>query len=150
MQLVTEVFDTRNDPDQISVTAEERDRLFAIHPTTLSELTNDDGPIVWILLIPTTDELMHQFLNGTISEKKLLEETQPGDNYTAIYLCSASVLPEFQHKGLGKKVTLEAIGKIRKDHAIKSLFYWPFSDEGKILAASVAKATGLKLFEKKK
>jgi hypothetical protein len=150
MQLVTEFFDTRNDPDQISVTPDEQKRLFAIHPATLSEQANEDGPIVWILMVPTTQIVMERFLAGTISEKQLLERTRIGDTYEAIYLCSASVLPEFQHKGLAKKVALNAINDILQSHPIRSLFYWPFSDEGKALAVSLARTCGMQLFERNK
>ena len=148
IQMVTAFFDTKNDPEQISVTQEERSKLAAIHPATLSELANEDGPMVWILMVPTTKQTMVRFLKGTITEKQLLEETKPGDSYDAIYLCSASVLPEFREKGLAKKLTVDAINSICKDHPIKSLFYWPFSNEGKSLAQAVAKETGLSLTEK--
>ena len=146
MTVVNDTFDTRNDPDQISVDEEQRERMAQIHPATLSELANEDGPIVWILMIPTTTSIMDRFVNGTISEKQLLFETQPGTDYDTIYLCSASVLPEFRNKGLAKKVTLEAIEKIRESHAIKALCYWPFSEEGELLAMSVAKDLDLPLF----
>ena len=149
IQLVNECFDTRNDPDQISVSNEEREKLEQIHPATLSEYADKSGPIVWILLIPTTRAVMERFVKGTITEKQLLEETKPGDVYDAIYLCSASVLPEYRHKGLAKKITTDAINSIRKDHKITSLFYWPFSAEGKRLAQAIAEDTGLPLLEKK-
>ena len=149
MEVINDTFDTRNDPDQISVTEKQREKLAEIHPATLSELANEDGPIVWILMIPTTAAIMNQFISGAISETALLALTQPGDSYDAIYLCSASVLPEFQHKGLAKKVALEGIEAIRKSHEIKHLFYWPFSEEGKLLALSLARATGLPLSERK-
>ncbi len=148
IQLVNSFFDSKNDPEQISVTEEERTRLHDIHPATMSEFANEDGPIVWILMVPTTHTIMERFIKGTITEKQLLQETQPGISYDAIYLCSASVLPEFRRKGLAKKVTIEGINNIRKDHPIKSLFYWPFSDEGKALANAIAKEVGLPLFEK--
>ena len=147
--LVTEFFDTRNDPDQISVTTEEREKLENIHLATMSELADENGPIVWILLIPTTKEIMAHFIDGSITEKQLLQETQPGMAYDTIYLCSASVLPEHRHKGLAKKVTVDAINSIRKDHPIVSLFYWPFSDEGKKLAQAIAEEVRLPLLEKK-
>lgn len=148
IELVTGFFDTRNDPDQISVTEEEREKLQKLHPATMSEYANEDGPVVWILLIPTTHTIMERFIKGVITEKQLLEETQPGGVYDVIYLCSAFTLPEFRHKGLAKKVGMEAINSIRKDHPVKSLLYWPFSDEGRVLAQMVAKETGLPLFEK--
>ena len=148
IQLVTEFFDTRNDPDQISVTNEEREKLQKIHPATMSEFANEDGPVVWIMLIPTTHIIMERFIKGEITEKQLLEETQPGDVYDVIYLCSAFTLPEFRHKGLAKKITIDAINSIRKDYPIKSLLCWPFSDEGKNLSRLLAKEIGLPLFEK--
>ena len=146
--LVNEFFDAKNDSEQISVTPEERTRLEEIHPDTMSELANEDGPIVWVLLIPTTTAVMERFISGRITEKQLLQETQPGAAYDAIYLCSASVLPEFRNKGLGKKVTVDAIHNIMQDHQIKTLFYWPFSNEGRSLAGSVARAVGLPLLER--
>ncbi len=149
LELVGEAFDTRNDPGQISVTPEEQDLLMKIHPDTLSELANDDGPMVWILLVPTTRDIMDRFLDGSIKEKELLQETVPGLLYDVIYLCSASVLPEFRGKGLAKKLTLDAISNIRRDHPVEALFYWPFSEGGKHLAASIANETGLPLYERK-
>jgi len=146
--LVTEFFGTRNDPDQISVNEEERERLEAIHPDTMSEYANEDGPVVWILMIPTTHDTMQRFLNGDISERQLLMETKPGDTFHAIYLCSAYVLPEFRRKGLAKKVAMEAIANMRKDHPIKALYYWPFSEDGKASALALAKELQLPLFEK--
>jgi hypothetical protein len=147
LQVVNDCFDTRNDPDQISVTPEERDKLAALHSATLSELANADGPIVWVLLVPTTQLIMARFLAGSITEKQVLDETMPG-SFDAIYLCSASVLPEFRKQGLAKKVVLDAIAAIREDHPIDTLFYWPFSEEGKMLARSVACTLGLQLLEK--
>ncbi len=149
LEVVGEAFDTRNDPDQISVSEKEMEILEAIHPDTLSELANEDGPVVWILLVPTTRRIMDLFLEGTITEKELLQNTAAGSSYDVLYLCSASVLPEFRKKGLAKQVCMDAIKSIRKDHNISTLFYWPFSDEGKLLAAAVAKETGLPLLEKK-
>lgn len=149
LEVVGEAFDTRNDPDQISVSEEERELLEAIHPDTLSEQANDDGPVVWILLVPTTRQIMDLFLEGAISEKELLHRTAAGGSYDVLYLCSASVLPEFRQKGLAKQLCMEAVSSIRKDHNITTLFYWPFSEEGKLLATAVASAAGLPLLEKK-
>ena len=145
LDLVNEFFDTRNDPEQISVDETERDLLAAIHPSTLSELANEDGPIVWILVVPTSTGTMNRFLAGLISEKQLLLETKPGTKYEAIYLCSASVLPEFRNKGLAKKVTIDAVNAIRIDNPVKALYYWPFSEEGKLLAVSTARDLDLPL-----
>ncbi len=148
LDLVYTFFDTRNDPDQISVTEDQREKLNQIHSATLSELANEDGPIVWILLIPTNTDVMLRFLSGAISERQLLDLTQPKDEYQSVYLCSASVLPEFRKQGLAKKVTIEAINSIRAQHTITTLYYWPFSGEGRVLANSIANELGLELLER--
>ena len=148
IQLVTEFFDVKNDPEQLDVDERVIAHLHELHPATLSEVANEDGPIVWILVIPTLHKIMERFVSGEISEKGLVDETPVGAAYDAIYLCSASVLPEYRHKGLAKKTTIEAISAIHKDNPIKSLFYWPFSEEGRKLATAVAAEVGLPLFER--
>jgi len=114
----------------------------------MSEYNEGDGPIVWILLIPTTEAIMKRFLAKEISETQLLNETPIGGKYDAIYLCSASVLEEYRRKGLAKKIGYEAIQSIMKDHKVKALFYWSFSPEGQALAEKAAKELNLPLYKR--
>src|SRR5512137_2906561 len=93
IQLAEQFFDVKNDPDQISVDEETRAKLLAIHPNTMAEVRTREGPIVWILVIPTTRRVMEDFLSNVINERQLLEQTSGGERYDAIYLCSALVLP---------------------------------------------------------
>lgn len=146
--IIDEVFATRNDPDQLQVTPVQQKKLAALHPSTLSELADEHGPIVWVLVIPTTETLMREFLSGTISENQLLDKTKPGDKFEAIYLCSATTLPEYRGKGKTKKLCLDAIRSIAAEYPIKSLFVWPFTPEGDKLAKAVADETGLALYKK--
>lgn len=148
LQLVGDFFDVKNDPEQLSVTEEVMEKLKKIHPSTISEYNEGDGPIVWILLIPTTEAVMNRFLKKEISETQLLNETKPGVKYEAIYLCSASVLPEYRRKGLAKQVGNKAIHEIMKDHPIKALYYWAFSPEGQALAEKAAKELKLPLYKR--
>lgn len=149
LQLVGEVFDTKNDPGQISVSDEERERLYAIHPATLTEYVEGDGPVAWLMGIPTTTAIMQQFINGDITEKELLNNTPTGVKYEALYLGSASILPEYQRKGLAKKLAMEVINKIRQDNPIKALFTWSFSDAGHALSEALAKSANLPIYERK-
>lgn len=148
LQLIDDVFATRNDPDQIQVNQDQLKKLQAIHPATLSEFSDDNGPLVWVLVIPTTSAIMTDFLSGNISEKQVLDKIKPGEAYDCLYLCSATTLPEARKKGLTKKVCLEAIAKISEQHAIHTLFVWPFSPEGSALANSLAQQLHLNLFVK--
>lgn len=146
--LADEVFSAHNDPAQLDVDEKVMKRLERIHPSTLSEYIEGDGPVVWILLIPTTIELMTKFIAEEISEKELLAQTPLDIKYEALYLCSALVLPEYRRKGLAIQVGTEAVNEIRKDHPIKYLFTWNFSKEGAILADLASKTLALPLLKR--
>lgn len=146
IQLADEVFAVRQDPDQLDVDDQVLERLGQIHPATVSEHNVGNGPVAWILLIPTTSQLMEQFLSKEISERELFDRTTPGDSYEALYLCSAMVLEEYRRKGIARTLTLDAVKRIRADHPIKSLFVWTFSAEGGSAATELARVTGLPLY----
>lgn len=96
IKLAEEVFDFRNDPDQLNVDQDIMTRLKKIHPATMSEYSDENGPVAWLLVIPTTRELMERFVSKEITEKELYEMTPTGIKYEAIYLCSGLVLEEYQ------------------------------------------------------
>lgn len=148
IELADEVFSAHNDPAQLDVDKDVMNQLGRIHPATLSEYEVENGPVVWILLIPTTIDLMRKFVAEEISEKELLDQTPTGAKYEAIYLCSALVLPEYRRKGLATKVGMKAIEDIRADHPIKYLFTWNFSKEGGDLADLAAQHEGLPLLKR--
>ncbi len=146
IQLADEVFASKNDPSQLDVNQEVLQRLQRIHPATVSEYDDGNGPVAWVLLIPTTTDLMNRFLNKEISEKELFELTPLDTPYEALYLCSAMVLAEFRRKGIAKQLALSAIENIRKDHPVKAMFVWAFSPEGDLGSEVVARLTALPLF----
>ncbi|MCX6290454.1 MAG: hypothetical protein NT126_01665 [Bacteroidetes bacterium] len=145
LHLVDEVFSTRNDPAQLQVNEGVIEQLQKIHPATVSEYNEGNGPCIWILLIPTTTELMNLFIAGNISEQELFDRIQPNMKYEALYLCSAIALPEYRGKGIAKRICLEAIEKIRSLHPIGTLFVWPFTTEGNVLSEKLGAETGLPL-----
>jgi GNAT superfamily N-acetyltransferase len=148
IHLAEEVFAVKNDPDQLDVNQEVIERLQRLHPSTVSEYADANGPVAWVLLIPTTTDLMNQFLEDKISEKQLFDLTPVNTNYEALYLCSAMVLEEYRRKGIALQLSMAAIENIRKDHAIKSLFLWPFSKEGDLAAETLSKLTLLPLYKR--
>lgn len=150
LQLADEVFAVKNDSTQLDVNQEVLERLRKIHPATVSEYDDGNGPVAWVLLLPTTLDLMHQFLDATISEKELFDRTSLDIKYDALYLCSALVLEEYQRKGIAKRLTMEAIENIRKDHPLKALFVWTFSKEGDLGAEALARYTSLPLYKRPK
>jgi len=113
----------------------------------LSEEVIGDGPVCWILLIPSTLKTMEDFVSGKISESEILKQSmqakKAAEKFEAIYLCSAIVLPEFRKQGIAKRLTLDAINSMRHDFDIKSLYSWPFSEEGKRLSILIGQIVSL-------
>ena len=148
IQLSEEVFSSRTDPDQLNVNEEVMEHLQLIHPSTISEYDDGNGPVCWVLCIPTTLDLMTRFMDQKISERELYELTPLDAKYEAIYLCSALLLEEFRGKGIATGLAIEAIESIRADHDIKSLFMWAFSKEGEKLAHKLSGLMNLPLYKR--
>lgn len=147
--LAEKVFAVKNDPDQLDVNEEVIRRLIRIHPMTVSEFRVEDGPVAWVLIIPTTKDLMDQFIDKRINERELFEMTPEGVKYETVYLCSALVLEEYRQKGITRELAIKAFTSIMKDHPLKYLFVWPFSPEGDIAATKIAEELELPLYKRK-
>lgn len=145
IKLAEEFFQTKNDPAQISINEQSMARLLEIHPATVTEKKDDNGPVAWMIVIPTTQELMEKFISGEADERDILDDTPLGIKYDALYLCSALVLPEYRLRGLARELIVRAVRSIREQHPIGHLFYWAFSEEGRKLASSVARECSLPL-----
>jgi GNAT superfamily N-acetyltransferase len=150
IKLADEVFAVKSDPSQLDVNQDVLERLHQLHPATVSEYNDGNGPVAWVLLIPTTIELMNRFIRSEISEKELFELTPPDTTYEAIYLCSALVLEEYRLKGITKQLCANAIENIRRKHPLKAAFVWAFSKEGDLAAETIARLAGLPLFKREK
>ena len=148
IQLADEVFSSRTDPDHLNVDENVMEHLLLIHPDTMSEYDDGNGPVCWILCIPTTLDLMSKFIDQKISERELYELTPLNSKYEAIYLCSALLLEEFRGKGIAQNLAIKAIESIKIDHSIKALFFWAFSKEGEKLAEKVSGLIGLPLYKR--
>jgi hypothetical protein len=148
IELSDEVFSSRTDPDQLNINENVMEHLQLIHPDTISEYDDGNGPVCWILCIPTTLDLMNQFINKEISERELYELTPLNAKYEAIYMCSALLLEEFRGKGIAQRVGLKAIENVMLDHSIKALFFWSFSKEGEKLAVKASALMGLPLYKR--
>lgn len=149
LEMVNSFFDMKNDPDQLQVSEAAQARLQRIHPMCLTEVTNEDGPILWLLLFPTNQALVDSFLKDEINEQELFDRTpEDSKGHDCIYLCSASVLPEFRNKGLASQHTIAAVQAMQKEFPIKSLCVWPFSKEGEQLGQYIANKLNIPLYVK--
>jgi GNAT superfamily N-acetyltransferase len=150
VQLAAEVFAVKSDPSQLDVNAEVLERLYQLHPATVSAFDDGNGPVAWVLLIPTTLDLMNRFLENQVSEKELFDLTPLNSEYEAIYLCSALVLEEYRRKGITKQLALAAIENIRETHSLIAAFVWAFSPEGDLAAENIAQLANLPLYKQVK
>ncbi|MDO9254660.1 MAG: GNAT family N-acetyltransferase [Bacteroidales bacterium] len=146
--LAEDVFAYKSDPNQLNVDQEVMEKLHRIHPATVSEFDDGNGPVAWVLLIPTTLDLMHKFLEHEISEKELFDLTPEDSKYDALYLCSALVLEEYRRKGITKRLLLNAIERIRINHPLKALFIWAFSKEGDLTCEAISRLTSFPLYKR--
>jgi hypothetical protein len=146
--LADKVFDMKHDPEQLNVDQKVLKRLKKIHPFTVSEKVDDNGPVAWVLMIPTTLALMYQFIEGKLSEKEMFKLTPLNFPYDALYLCSALVLDEYRRRGITLHLALAAIENIRKDHDLKALFVWPFTSEGEKTSEKIAQLAKLPLYKR--
>ena len=145
LKIIEDVFDNRIDSNQIQVTENDVEKLYNIHPSTLTELLDDNGPICWILIIPTSQKNMIDFISDEISEQQLLDRTNRTEILSCLYLCSAITLPEYRNKDITLNACLKSAKKIINDFPIESLYVWPLSIEGKTLASKISKQLDLPL-----
>ena len=148
IQLADDVFATKQDPNQLDVDELVIERLLQIDPNSVREFDDGNGPVAWLILIPSTNELMQQFVKKEISEKELFLKTEIGENYESVYLCSGLVLPEYRRKGITKELAMNAMAEIRKRHEIKSLVAWPFTEEGNLASEDLARSLALPLLKR--
>lgn len=148
LTLADEVFAVRTDPEQLNVDEHVLDRLRRLHPASVQEESTPDGPIAWILLIPTTRALMDDFVAQRITERELYDRTPEHGTYEAVYLCSGLVLPEHRRQGIAMRLSMKAIEAMRHDHPIAGLCSWAFTPEGRTCARTLAARCGLTLHER--
>ena len=136
------VFGTDQDPDQMPINEATYEKLVALHPATTLYRTNERGePIAWVVVFPTTKELMEQFLTSQINERQLFDLTVPGSKFDSLYLCAAITLPEYQRSGLAIGLLKEAIDAISQGHELQ-LFGWAYAKEGRYLGEKLQQELG--------
>lgn len=149
-RLAEDVFGTTTDPDQIPPTPEYRAKIDRLHPESTAYRVDDSGNIVgFVFVVPTTKEIMERFLKGEITERAILDLTQPRATYSALYLCAAYVNPQHRRQGLATAMFREVLGKLPLS-SDATLFYWPFTEEGEQLARAVTQKTRHKLLQRER
>jgi hypothetical protein len=146
--IAEQFFGTANDPDQIPITEESFHKLQKLHPKTMLYRLENSEPISWVIVLPTSEALANQFLKGEITERELLNLSEPMVRYEALYLCSAFTVSEHRKKGLAIQLLKEAIDSIPHIENVK-LFAWSYSFEGSLLVKKLERGLGVKIYLRK-
>lgn len=145
MELAEEFFGTQNDPAQIPVNLDSYNKLIKLWPESIAYELDDKGqPISWAVTVPTSRELMNKFLKKEITERQLLDDTQPAKIYDCLYLCSVFTLPAHRRQGLALKLLLNLI-KTAPLVDNGTLFAWPTTPEGNKLVSKIEQEIGRKI-----
>lgn len=130
MKLAEEIFGTESDPDQIPINDESTKKLDALCDGWLETDLDDKGePASWAVVMPTQRLIAERFLNKKITERELLDLTEPADTYDALYIVSVITVPEHRGKGLASEVIKRAIARMPVNPDAL-YFAWPTSKEG--------------------
>lgn len=113
MAIAEAIFGTESDPDQMPINDETRKKLNSLFDGWLETEFDEAGePISWVVLMPTQRSLAEEFVSGVITEKELLEKTQPQEIYDALYIVSIITVPEHRGKNLSLKVLERVIPRV--------------------------------------
>ena len=148
MRIAEEFFGTASDPEQIPINTESFLKLQRLHEKTFVCKEVDGEPISWIIVIPTQKQLAESFLSGKITERELLDSSEPQEKFEALYFCSAFTVPEHRGQGLAKKLLLTAFMAIPLV-GDPLLFAWPTSEAGVELTKELEKLLDKKIRIKK-
>jgi GNAT superfamily N-acetyltransferase len=140
-----EFFDLLNDDSQID--ADERTFRYSLEIGGITIIALEDDVLLgWCFAFPTNTDLMKRFVNNEITEYELFWSTEKDENYDAIYLCAIYVFEKHRSRGIGKMLTDACLQPLLKDSV--TVFYEPYSEEGKRLGESVLKDVKYKVIVK--
>ncbi len=141
-ELAERFFGTNEDPDQIPIGNGSLEKLQKLSPAALTYKLEDSNPISWVVIVPTSSDLADKFLNGKITEKLLLDLSEPRKSCDALYLCAVFTVPEHRNKGYALEMLKRGIENIPHAEKVR-LFAWPYSPEGNFLIKKLEKELNL-------
>jgi len=147
LDIAEQFFGSQEHPDYIPITRESDQKFERINPNFMVYKLKDGEPISWILVLPTSLDLMNKFIKGDINERQLLDLTKPEEKFEALYLCSAFTVPEYRKQGY----VIEMFKGVVKTIPLKdnfSLFAWPVTKEGRKLTEKLESVLGHKILIK--
>jgi len=147
MARAEEFFGTQHDPSQIPVNLASYNKLVKLWPGAFSYDLRNNEPVSWVVVVPTSQTLMHQFLHKAITERQLLAYTAPAKVYACLYLCSVFTMPAFRRQGLAFKLLLESIKHAPIDSGAP-IFAWSTTQAGEEFIKKLESVLGKKVLRR--
>ena len=144
-RIAAEFFGTETDENQIPATPEATKHSLDSGGILVIAIDDENNPVGWASSIPTTKDLMNQFLNESINEAQLFWQSNGGE-YDAIYFISVFIKPEFRSFITAKNLIMGAIQPLLKSDTV--VFYDAFSNEGAVMGNYLKRMFGDRIISK--
>lgn len=131
------------DRDMVAPSPENDLKLIDIDKNTFVCFKENDEPIAWSLVMPTSRINSDKFLSEKINEKAIFEDSTKNHSFESLYLFVAIVIPEHRRRGLATELMSYQIKYFKEKYNIKDFYAWTFSKEGEILIKAIEKANNI-------
>ncbi|MFT3741090.1 MAG: hypothetical protein QM752_00130 [Gammaproteobacteria bacterium] len=145
LALLENFFQTEDDPEQMPLTGDTQvtwQWIKKVFPECVILIKDQEKIVGSTSIFPSTKAAMEDFIAKKESESSLFSRIHREDvtpkTMQAIYLCTAFIREEYRNCGLATQALLKSINSILPNNREISLFYWAYSDAGKILAEKIS------------
>lgn len=141
-EVATELFGTDEDETQAQPTVENTLKLILVEKHDFICLKNAGNLVAWSAVLPTSKELMEQFLNRTINERELFDLAVAQPCFECLYLVAAIVLPKWRRRGIGTSLMKAQIEYFKNKYKINIFYALILTKEGKKLIGALERDLG--------
>ncbi len=106
---------------------------------------DNEKPIAWSIVLPTSRGSKTKFLNREITENQLFEDSINNQSFESLYIFAAIVLPNYRKRGFAKELARYQINYFKSTYKITDYFAWIFSPEGEKLIKSLESHNSIKI-----
>jgi len=118
---------------------ENAEKLISLEKNNLICFKENNQPISWALVLPTSREKAERFLKKEITELELFNRSVEKPLFESLYLFSVVTLPDYRKRGLSSRLVKYQIEYFRNKYKIKDFYAWALNPEGKSLIESLKK-----------
>ncbi len=144
-RIAKELFGTEKDDTQAKPTQETALKLISIEKYNFICYKNNDEVIAWSVVLPTSKESMHDFLEGKINERDLFTTSLSKPAFETLYLTAVIVLPKYRRNGIGSSLMKKQIEYFKEKYKIDDFYALTLTQEGKKLIEAIGRDLHVKI-----